>query len=108
MRVLEQVYRASLFLYPAEFRREFGPEMSEVFAMQVAEASGLVETARRGWYALNEVFTLALPMRIVDPKLVAPAVSLLGTPAILVPLLWALNNPKTLNLLARNAFGQHH
>jgi hypothetical protein len=65
MRVLEQLYRASLFLYPADFRSEFGPEMTEVFAMLVAEASGLVEMARRGWYALNEVFTLALPMRIV-------------------------------------------
>jgi hypothetical protein len=108
MRILERVYRASLFLYPAEFRREFGPEMAEVFAMQLAHARDPVEAARCGWYALLEVFTLALPMRVVDPDLVAPAASLLGTPAVLLPLLWALNNPKTLNVLARNVFGPHH
>ena len=108
MRIVEPAFRALLFLYPAEFREEFGAEMAEVFAMQLAEARHPMEVIRICWYALREVFTLALPMRITDPSLLAPAGSLLGTPAVLLPLIWALNHPRTLNLLARNIFGRYH
>jgi hypothetical protein len=69
------------------------------------EGAGCREALIVGWYVLREVFTLALPMRMADPKLVAPVASLLGTPAVLVLLLWALENPKTLKVLARGAFG---
>jgi hypothetical protein len=107
MRIIVRIHRVLLHVYPADFRREFGPEMDEVFAMQLGAAVGPWEAALVRWYVFKEVFTLALPMRALDPKFVAPAVSLLGTPAVLLPLLWALNNPRTLNLLTRNVFGPY-
>jgi len=107
MRIVVRVYGILLHVYPADFRREFGPEMDEVFATQLGATVGPWEAALVCWYALKEVLTLALPMRALDPKFVVPAVSLLGTPAVLLPLLWALNNPRTLNLLTRNVFGPY-
>jgi hypothetical protein len=108
MRILNRTYQAALHLYPAEFRRDFGAEMSDVFSTQLTEATTPRELLAICWYAFTELLTLALPMRAVDPKLIAPAVSLLGTPAVLFPLVWALNNPRTLNLLTRNVFGPYH
>lgn len=43
-----QIYSALLLLYPLDLRRQFGPEMVEVFSAQIDEAS-----RRAGW--LGEV-----------------------------------------------------
>jgi hypothetical protein len=107
MRILNRTYRAALYLYPAEFRRDFGAEMADVFALQLTEATTPIELLAICWYAFHELLTLALPLRAADPRLIAPAASLLATPAVLLPLLWALNHPRALNLLAKHALGHH-
>lgn len=107
MRILNRAYQAALHLYPADFRRDFGAEMADVFARQLTEATTPSELFATCWYAFQELLTLALPMRAADPRFVAPAASLLATPAVLLPLLWALNHPRALNLLAKHALGNH-
>jgi hypothetical protein len=107
MRILNRAYQTALHLYPAEFRRDFGAEMAGVFALQLIEAGTAIERLAVCWYAFHEFLTLALPMRAADPRFVAPAASLLATPAVLLPLLWALNHPRALNLLAKHVLGHH-
>lgn len=82
--------------------------MAEVFSRQVEGADGLSETLAVCWYAVQDILTLALPMRLSDPRVVAPVVSVFGATAVMLPLLWALNHPRALNMLARSAFGHSH
>jgi hypothetical protein len=98
----------SLWLYPSPFRREFGAEMIAVFEDQLDGSAGVKGAIPVCWYAMKEAATLALPMRATDPAVIAPALSLVATSAMMIPLVWALNNPKALNALARRAFGHNH
>ncbi len=73
-----RVYRGLLVLYPFELRFEFGEEMTGVFADDLAEAwqSGCISAVLGVWWrAASEVFQIALPGRIANQALVAPAVS---------------------------------
>jgi hypothetical protein len=108
MPIQNHIYRIALHFYPADFHRDFGAEMAGVFSAQLDQAASSRERMAICWYAFHELLTLAIPMRAADPRFVAPAASLLATPALLLPLHWALNHPRALNVLARNAFGHHH
>jgi hypothetical protein len=74
------VYRGLLYLYGEELRREFGLEMSMVFADDLADAR-----KRGGWWActcvwacsLAELVRLAIPRGLASSWLLAPAASFL-------------------------------
>ncbi len=73
------IYRAVLVLYPFDLRCQYGEEMAAVFTEDLADAC---ENGRMGdvigvwWSAASEVLRIALPGRIANQALVAPAVSL--------------------------------
>jgi hypothetical protein len=65
-------------LYPFELRRDFGSEMAAVFAEDLADAcraKSLSSVLAVWWRALLEILQIALPGRLTNRALVAPAVS---------------------------------
>ena len=80
------VYRITLWLYPAEFRSLYGGEMAHAFEQELG-----FELASRGMrgvltpvgVALRELFTIALPGRLLRERMIAPSLSLVITLAIL-------------------------
>lgn len=64
-RLLEGLFRVSLWLYPPQFRRKFGPEMTELFvelldeARQTGKVGGVVRVAARSFAALPRGAALA-------------------------------------------------
>jgi hypothetical protein len=77
-----RVYRGILCLYPAGLRHRFGEEMAIVFAADLEDALAgahrthrLAPVARVWWNALSEVLGIAIPGRLANEALVAPAVS---------------------------------
>src|SRR5579871_4744300 len=73
-----RVYRAMLSLYPVELRRDFGSEMIEVFADDLADArqtNGIAGACLVWWCALCEVFRLAVPKLGSNPAIAVPAIS---------------------------------
>lgn len=72
------IYRAILVLYPFELRYQYGDEMVAVFAEDLADAceNGRADDVIGVWWrAASEVLRIALPARIANQALVAPAVS---------------------------------
>ena len=73
------IYGCSLWLYPSELRRRFGPEMSEVFAELVADTSGqrgLCGVAALWWLTLRESVTVGLLSRLQSTAVIVGAASL--------------------------------
>jgi hypothetical protein len=77
------IYRAFLTIYPADLRHNFGEEMAGVFTDDLEDAlidahrtHRLAPVARVWWHALTEVLAIAIPGRLANEALVAPAVSL--------------------------------
>lgn len=74
-----RLYNGILLLYPATLRREYGREMAEIFADDLATAwhkrsiRGVIQVV---WQTTTEIFRIALPERLVNPAMVAPAVSI--------------------------------
>jgi hypothetical protein len=73
------IYRVSLVLYPFDLRHNFGPEMAAVFAEDLEDAW----RTRRAtvvlavwWRAALEIFQIAIPRRLSNQALLAPAVSI--------------------------------
>jgi hypothetical protein len=65
--VLNWLYRASLALYPAEFRRQFGAEMVQVFEDQLEEEwerRSVVGIAHAAATAAWEIVSIALSLRL--------------------------------------------
>ncbi len=77
------VYRGILSIYPADLRDRFGEEMAGVFTNDLEDAlidasrtHRLAPVARVWWHALSEVMGIAIPGRLANEALLAPAVSL--------------------------------
>ena len=77
------IYRGILCLYPVDLRYRFGEEMAEVFTDDLEDAlidahrtHRLAPVARVWWHALSEILAIAIPGRLANEALVAPAVSL--------------------------------
>jgi hypothetical protein len=73
------IYRGILCIYPCDLRHNFGEEMAGVFADDLEDAYSthrLAPVARVWWHALSEVLGIAIPGRLADEALLAPAVSL--------------------------------
>ena len=100
-----QIYRILLRLYPSEIRRRWEPEITDTFALQLADAwreagwGGVVQV----WFrAVAELFQIALPLQVARAALVIPVVSLAGSCAILFGLTWTLQNPLVLHAMYRH------
>jgi hypothetical protein len=77
MSVSARLYAAVLPLYPPELRRDFGPEMVEAFAEDLAEAlqnRGLTGGIRVWYGALSELLRIALPSQMQKPAVAVPCI----------------------------------
>jgi len=95
-------------VYPVEFRRKFGREMNTVFRDQMLAArqsGGWLETLLVWTYALRDVITVGLPLRLTDSLTMAAILSASVTPLVFVSLIWSLENPLAIRGLFRRAFG---
>jgi hypothetical protein len=73
------IYRLSLILYPFELRHNFGAEMTAVFTEDLARAyctRRFLNVLAVWWLAALEILQIALPGRLANRALVAPAVSM--------------------------------
>jgi hypothetical protein len=77
VRMGRRLYSASLPLYPAELRREFGAEMVEAFTDDMEDACrhrGFKATARVWGRALSELLRIALPQHLQKPAIAVPCI----------------------------------
>jgi hypothetical protein len=78
IRLSSYIYSGILVLYPVDLRRDFGDEMTDVFAQDLAEMwhsrrlIGALSVWRR---ALWEVTSIAVPAQIVNSAVIAPTIS---------------------------------
>lgn len=77
------IYRGILSIYPSDLRHNFGDEMAGAFTDDLEDAlidahrtHRLAPVARVWWHALSEVLGIAIPGRLANEALLAPAVSL--------------------------------
>jgi len=73
-----RIYTAVLPLFPQELRRDFGAEMTEVFAEDLAEAwrnAGLAGAIRVWWCAAWEIVRIAFPRQLENPAVGVPLLS---------------------------------
>ena len=107
--VSAKLYRLLARLYPGEIRRRWEPEMADTFALQLADAwraEGWTAVIATWYYALAELFHIALPRQVARAALVVPVAALAGAGAIFFGLVWALLNPLKLNALYHHTFGK--
>jgi hypothetical protein len=101
------LYRLMARLYPEEIRRRWEPEMADTFALQIADAlrqdrwTGVIAV---WYYALAELFLIALPRQLARAALLVPVAALAGAGAVFYGLVWALQNSLTLGRLYHHAF----
>lgn len=89
-----RLYSALLRLYPREFRLQFGEEMTQVFADQVAEArdeQGIAGVMRVCCEAVAELFTVALPSQLANVMVIVPVLSFLSALALFLAVFWGLS-----------------
>ncbi len=95
-------------VYPVEFRRRFGQEMNTVFRDQMLAARTTGEWLEMLliWkYALRDVITVALPLRLTDSLTMAAVLSASVTPVLFLSLIWSLENSLVIRSLFRRALG---
>ena len=76
-KVSARVYAALLPLYPPDLLRDFGPEMAEAFAEDLADAlqhRGLAGGIRVWWRSLCELVRIALPRQAENPAFAVPCI----------------------------------
>lgn len=80
VRASRGLYKMLLFAYPGDFRLRFGSEMATIFSDLICdewEHNGLSGVARVWRSALGEVFSVAVPLRLRSPIVIATSLSLL-------------------------------
>jgi hypothetical protein len=100
IRLSSHIYSGIVVLYPADLRRDFGDEMTEVFAQDLAEMwrtrglGGVLGVWRR---ALWEVTSIVVPAQIVTSTVIATMISffwaVIVTSAVIAPTIsffWAV------------------
>jgi hypothetical protein len=78
LRLNARVYGAVLLLYPPDLRRDFGPEMHELFGEDLADAwrsSGVTGVLRVWWCTVCEILRIAMPGQMENPAFVVPVVA---------------------------------
>jgi hypothetical protein len=72
------IYSGILLLYPADLRRDFGDEMTDVFAQDLAEmwhSRGLFGVLNVWRCALWEVTSIAVTAQVATSAVIAPTIS---------------------------------
>lgn len=78
LRLSARVYGGILLLYPPDLRRDFGPEMNQLFGEDLADAwrsSRLAGVLGVWWCAVCEVLRVAIPSQRTNPAFAVPAIS---------------------------------
>jgi hypothetical protein len=81
-----RIYAVFLAMYPPELRRDFGEEMADVFAEDLAEArrcGGAIAVIRVWLCAVSEFFRIALPTHAANPAIAVPLLSFALSMALL-------------------------
>jgi hypothetical protein len=102
LKISASVYGVLLFLYPEELRRDFAEEMVDVFEQQLRgewEQSGPAGMVCVWSRALWELFSIALPIQICAPIVVAPTVGVLSSSASFAVLLGTLGHHPVVHIL---------
>ena len=87
------LYKMMLFAYPSDFRVRFESEMVTTFSDLLCgewEENGLRGVVRVWRYALAEVFSVAVPLQLQSPIVVATSLSLLSSLALFMALFYAM------------------
>ena len=75
LRLSLAVYKWLLIAYPAELRRDFGPDMLEAFADDLRTARGMAGVLRVWRTTLREVIAIGLPAWLEMPTVAVPLLS---------------------------------
>ena len=89
------LYKMLLFTYPGDFRLRFGSEMVTTFSDLICgewEHNGLPGVARVWRSALGEVFSVAVPLQLQSPIVVAISISFLCSSALFMTVLRAMSH----------------
>jgi hypothetical protein len=87
------LYKMLLFAYPSDFRLRFGNEMVTTFSYQMCgewKRNGLRGVARVWRFALAEVFSVAVPLHLQSPIVVATTLALLSSVALFLAVFRAM------------------
>jgi len=75
--IATRIYSGFLSLYPAELRRDFGAEMSQVFVEDLEDSyrsRGVAGAARVWWRSVKELWRVALPEHASKREIEVPIV----------------------------------
>jgi len=89
------MYKILLFTYPRDFRLRFESEMITTFSDLVCgewEHKGLPGVARVWRSALGEVFSVAVPLQLQSPIVVATSLSFLSSVAMFMAVFHAMSH----------------
>jgi hypothetical protein len=95
VRVSCGLYKMLLFMYPGDFRLRFGIEMVTTFSDLICgewEHNGLPGLVRVWRSALREVCSVAVPLQLQSPIVVATSLSLLWSFALFMATLHAMSH----------------
>lgn len=94
---LSLCYRALLCLYPAELRSAYGADMANVFEQILRtewQRRGTRGVAATGCRAIGELFTVAIPGRLMSEAMIAAGLSLVITSGVLALLVGIMMWPR--------------
>jgi len=93
VRVSCGLYKVLLFTYPSDFRLRFESEMVTTFSDLICSEwkhNGLPGVARVWRSAVGEVFSVAVPLQLRSPALIAVSLSLLLSIALFMTIFHAM------------------
>ena len=97
LRYLSLCYRVLLWLYPAELRSVYGADMAYVFEQLLRtewQRRGARGVAVTGCRAVGELFTVAIPGRLMSDGMIAAGLSLVITSGVLALLVGIMMWPR--------------
>jgi hypothetical protein len=93
VRVSCGLYKMLLFTYPSDFRLRFESEMVATFSDLICDEwkhNGLPGVARVWRFAAGEVFSIAVPLRLRSPIVIAASLSLILSIALFMAVFHAM------------------
>jgi len=95
VRVSCGLYKMLLFTYPSDFRQRFETEMVTTFSDLIRSEwkhNGLPGVARVWRSAVGEVFSVAVPLQLRSPIVVASSLALLSSFSLFMAILYAMTH----------------
>ena len=89
------LYKMLLFMYPADFRRRFESELVTTFSDLICgawEQNGLLGVVRAWRSAVAEVFSVAVPLQLQSPFIVASSLALFSSSALFMAIFYAMTH----------------